>query len=258
MALSLHSLRLKNPGAPVFVILHGLLGSSRNWMSIGKGLQGDFDVHALDLRNHGSSPHSESMDWMEMVADLKTFLDRNGIGKIMLMGHSLGGKLAMRFACEYSHMVEKLVIVDIAAKTYPPHHEAEFLAMKSIHVDRLASRAEAEQFLESLVPNWAMRRFLLTNLVRDPIAGTFKWQINLEYLHSSLSCICRNPLRETDRYEGPVLLMRGGASNFIEDEDVREMIHYFPRLFEMVIPEVGHNVHAEDRRGFLEILNGWL
>ncbi len=258
MALSLHSLRFKNPDASALVILHGLLGSSRNWTMIGKALRNHFDVHALDLRNHGRSPHSEVMRWEAMVKDLKAYLDRNDIGKTILMGHSFGGKVAMRFACEYPRIVEKLIIVDIAAKAYPPYYDDEFRAMKRIVVGELFSRKEAEQLLEPFVPEWAMRQFLLTNLVCDETTDTFKWQVNLECLHTSLPYIRQNSLRETDRFDGPTLLVRGGKSNFINDEDVQEMVHWFSHLREVILSKAGHNVHIEDREGFLERLTGWL
>ena len=258
MALNLHSLRFENPGAPALVILHGLLGSSRNWSTIGKALQDRFDVHALDLRNHGASPHADSMRWTEMCADLQAYLELHEIGSCVLMGHSLGGKVAMRYACENPDMVARLVIVDIAAKAYPPYHDNEFRAMKRIPVAELANRKEAEELLEPMVEHWAMRQFLLTNLVRDEVAGAFKWQINLEGLHASLPIIRQNALLETDRYDNPVLLVRGANSSFIEDGDADDMHHWFSHLREEVVPSAGHNVHVENRKAFLELLDAWL
>ena len=258
MGLDLYSTRFENPDAPPLVILHGLLGSSRNWTTIGHALQDRFDVHALDLRNHGSSPHAESMRWAELVDDLSGYLRANQIGSCSLMGHSLGGKVGMRFSAEYPERVSQLVIVDIAAKAYPPYHDAEFRAMKSIAVGELGSRKEAEAALEPLVEDWAMRQFLLTNLVRDEATGGFRWQINLHALHAGLAHVRMNSLLDTDRYEGPVLLVRGGKSKFIDDGDAEEMLHWFPLLREVVVPNAGHNVHVEDRSGFLEVLSGWL
>lgn len=258
MVLNLNSLRFENPGAPVLVILHGLLGSSRNWTTIGRALQKRFDVHALDLRNHGGSPHAESMRWSELVGDLEAYLELHGIGEMRLMGHSLGGKVAMRFACEFPDVVNRLVIVDIAAKAYPPYHDAEFRAMKRIAVGELGSRKEAEALMEPLIESWAMRQFLLTNLVRDASTGAFKWQVNLEVLHASLPHIRHNSLLETDRYAGPVLLVRGGKSDFIEAGDAEAMWHWFSALREVVVPTAGHNVHVEDRKSFLEVVNAWL
>lgn len=258
MAVKLHSLRFENPGAPVLVILHGLLGFSRNWTTIGRALQDRFDVHALDLRNHGSSPHADAMRWAEMCDDLRAYLERHELTEIVLMGHSLGGKVAMRFACENMDLVERLIIVDIAAKPYPPYHDNEFRAMKRLAVGELANRKEAEELLEPMVPEWALRQFILTNLVRDDATGAFKWQVNLEALHASLPHIRQNSLLETDRYDQPVLLIRGANSNFIDDEDADEMRHWFPHVQEEIVPASGHNVHVENRKGFLEVLNEWL
>jgi pimeloyl-ACP methyl ester carboxylesterase len=258
MAIALHSLRFENTDRPALVILHGLLGSSRNWSTIGKVMQPRFDVHALDLRNHGGSPHAGSMRWAEMSADLQAYLDLYGIESAVLMGHSLGGKVAMRFSCENPETVAKLIIVDIAAKTYPPYHDNEFRAMKRIPAAELTSRKEAEELLEPMVPNWAMRQFLLTNLVRDDSVGGFKWQVNLETLHASLPHVRQNSLLETDRYHKPVLLVRGANSDFIDDNDADEMHHWFSHLREVIVPSAGHNVHVENRAGFLKVLDDWL
>ena len=127
------------------------------------------------------------MRWAEMSADLQAYFDRHKIESMILMGHSLGGKVAMRYACENPAVVKKLIIVDIAAKLYPPHHDNEFRAMKRIPTAELTSRKEAEELLEPMVPDWAMRQFLLTNLVRAEASGGFKWQVNLETLQASLT-----------------------------------------------------------------------
>jgi len=258
MAVSLYSLRFENPAAPALVILHGLLGASRNWTMIGKALQPCFDVHALDLRNHGRSPHADAMRWAELCDDLQTYLNEQGLNEIHLMGHSLGGKVAMRYACQNPEVVKKLVIVDIAAKPYPPYHDNEFRAMKRIPVAELGSRKEAEELLETMVPSWAMRQFLLTNLVHDESIGAYKWQANILALHASLPHIRQNSLLETDRYHGPVLLVRGANSDFIDDNDAEEMQHWFSHLREEIVPSAGHNVHVENRKGFLEVLDGFL
>jgi esterase len=198
------------------------------------------------------------MRWAEMSADLQAYLDLHAIDSVVLMGHSLGGKVAMRYACENPEVVDKLVIVDIAAKPYPPYHDNEFRAMKRIPTAGLVNRKEAEELLETRVPEWAMRQFLLTNLVRDEATGAYKWQINLETLHASLPHIRQNSLLETDRYDKPVLLVRGANSDFIDDNDAEEMHHWFSHLREEIVPSAGHNVHVENRKGFMEVLNDWL
>lgn len=258
MSIPLNALRFENAGAPALVLLHGLLGSSRNWTTIGRALQDKYDVHALDLRNHGNSAHAESMRWSELCADLDRYLETQGLNEIILMGHSLGGKIAMRYACQNPEIVKKLIIVDIAAKPYPPYHDNEFRAMKAIAVGELGSRKEAEAALEPMVSDWAMRQFLMTNLVRNEATGAFKWQANIEALHASLPHIRQNSLLETDRYHGPALLIRGAKSDFIEDGDADEMLHWFPHLREEIILGAGHNVHVEDRAAFLQVLRAWL
>lgn len=251
MALPLHALHLQNAGAPPMVILHGLLGSSRNWTTVGKRLQESFDVHLMDLRNHGGSPHADSMRWAELAGDVLAYLNGEGLDAPILLGHSLGGKVAMRLACDHPERVQRLVIADIAAKVYPPYHDAEFRAMRRIELEELGSRREAEQLLEPLVGDWAMRQFLLTNLIRDESTGGFRWAVNLEALHDSLPHIRQSPLNEGDCFNGPVLLMRGGRSGFIEDGDAETMRQWFPELREVVLPEAGHNLHFEDREGFI-------
>ena len=254
MPLTLNALRFANAGAPEVVILHGLLGASRNWVTVGRALARDFDVHVPDLRNHGESPHADSMRWSELLGDLEHYLDAHAIGRPVLVGHSLGGKIAMRYACERPDRVAKLVIVDIAAKAYPPYHDRKFRAMKRIPVAELGSRREADELLAETVEDWAMRQFLLTNLVRDRGSGAFRWQIALEALHASLPVIRQNSLEPHHRYPGAALLVRGETSDFVADGDAAEMRGWLPRLRESTVPGAGHNVHVENREGFLRAL----
>lgn len=240
------------------MILHGLLGASRNWLTVARSLSEEFDLHLLDLRNHGQSPHSESMHWPELCADLALYLKTVRVAPVILVGHSLGGKIAMRFACEKPQSVDRLAVVDIAAKDYLPFHDIEFRAMKSIELGELDNRKEAEAALEPLVRDWAMRQFLLTNLTRDQSTGAFRWQANIKALHLSLPHIRKNSLREEDRYAGPSLLIRGEQSAFLEDGDCESMRKWIPHLEEIKIPKAGHNVHVENRAGFLEALRAWL
>lgn len=256
MAVKLHSLRFENPGKPTLIILHGLLGASRNWTTIGKALKERFDVHALDLRNHGTSPHADTMRWSELIADLKLYLKLNKIEKTYLMGHSLGGKISMKFACEHPEVVKKLVIVDIATKSYPPYHDNEFRAMKRVPSGAVENRREAEELLKPMVSDWAMRQFLMTNLV----SGEFglKWQINLEVLHASLQVLRQDSLQSYQNYSGQSLLVLGGKSDFVKPADLPDMKEHFPHLKVVTLPKAGHNVHVEDRKGFLDALNKWL
>ena len=256
MPVKLHSLRFENPGAPALVILHGLLGSSRNWTTIGKALKGQLNVHALDLRNHGNSPHADTMRWSELVGDVSAYMEMHGLDNVILMGHSLGGKVAMKFACRYPDRVKKLVIADIAAKPYPPHYDTEFRAMKRILPGALENRREAEELLKPLVPDWAMRQFLMTNLVRGEFG--LQWKINLEVLHASLQVLRQNPLDKKDAYAGPTLLLSGERSNFVNEDDVVVMRDSFPNLSHVELSDAGHNVHVDERNAFLETINRFL
>lgn len=256
MPVKLHSLRFENPGAPALIILHGLLGASRNWTTIGKALQGRFDVHALDTRNHGSSPHASSMRWSELVADVLLYLDTHAIDDALLIGHSLGGKIAMKFACKYPKRTRMLIIVDIAAKAYPPYYDAEFRAMKRIPDGSMENRREAEELIKPLIPDWGMRQFIMTNLVRSEFG--LKWQINLEVLHASLPVLRQNSLDTKDFFERPTLVIVGGKSDFIKNGDIETMRTWFPEIEHTILSKAGHNVHMDDREGFLNVLNKWI
>jgi pimeloyl-ACP methyl ester carboxylesterase len=255
-AVKLNSLRFENPKAPALVIMHGLLGASRNWQTIGKALKDRFDIHILDLRNHGSSPHADSMRWSELTADLAAYLKAHDLKGVTLMGHSLGGKIGMKFACDHSALVKKLIIVDIAAKAYPPYHDNEFRAMKRVPAGALENRREAEELLKPLIPDWGMRQFIMTNLVKGEFG--LQWQCNLEVLHSSLQVLRQNSLSGSDIYQGPALLITGGKSNFIKDGDVKDMRQWLPQIKQINLLKAGHNVHVDDRSGFLDALNKWL
>jgi pimeloyl-ACP methyl ester carboxylesterase len=255
-AVKLNSLRFENPKAPALVILHGLLGASRNWQTIGKALKDRFDIHILDLRNHGASPHADTMRWPELTSDVSAYLRAHELKNVTLMGHSLGGKIAMKFACDHSAVVKKLVIVDIATKVYPPYHDAEFRAMKRVPSGALESRREAEEILKPLIPDWGMRQFIMTNLTKGEFG--LQWQCNLEVLHASLQILRQNSLSGSDCYEGPTLLITGAKSNFVKEDDVKEMREWFPQLKQVTLPKAGHNVHVDDRKGFLDALTKWL
>lgn len=240
------------------VILHGLLGASRNWVTIGKALAASYDVHLLDLRNHGASPHAGSMRWPELCADVVAYAEGAALGPLTLMGHSLGGKVAMRLACQAPELVKRLVIVDIAAKAYPPYHDTEFRAMKALSLAGLDSRKSADAALERSIPDWAMRQFLLTNLERNETTGAFRWQVNLEVLHAGLPHIRQSSLRDDDRFDGPALLIHGARSDFVEAGDVEAMRRWLPQMEAVSVEGAGHNVHVENRKGFLDALERWL
>lgn len=256
--VALHSTRSGADNAPPVVILHGLLGSTRNWTTIARKLGKDYAVHCLDLRNHGDSPHADSMRWSELVGDVMHYADAHGLERFAIVGHSLGGKVAMRLAVDHPQRVQSLVVVDIVQRNYPPFHAKAFGAMERLDLSGLSSRQEAERILQTDLPDWGFRQFILTNLGRDPQSQQFHWRVNLPVLASSLARMAQPSLSEGEVYDGPTLLLAGGKSDFVKPEDESIMQAFFPQLKVHWLPEVGHNVHVEDRDGFLAVVKPFL
>ncbi len=246
---------LGGAGKPPLVVLHGLLGSSRNWLTTGGDLAARYHVFALDLRNHGKSPHDAVMDYDAMMGDVLAWMDAQGLGKVALMGHSMGGKVAMLLACRHPERVERLVVVDIAPKDYLSHaHRAEFAAMNELRLETLQSRGEAELRFEARVGDWAMRKFLTTNLERDEAGGGWRWQINLQVITAALTEIEGNPLASEDKFDGPVLFVTGGKSRYVREEDFSVIAAHFPKARRVEIAGAGHNPHMETRGEFVAAL----
>lgn len=236
---------------PPLVLLHGLLGSSRNWQTAGTDLAAYFQVFAPDLRNHGRSPHADTMEYPEMMADVLGWLDAQGLARATLVGHSMGGKIAMLLACRYPERVQRLVVVDIAPRDYFwPGHRQSFAAMNELHLGDLRSRAEAEMRFEGRVPSWPLRKFLTTNLERTP-EGAWFWQINLPVVTAALPALEKNPLADGDHFTGPTLFLAGEKSNYIEPADHAAIRAHFPAAEIRTMADSGHNPHMEKRAEFV-------
>lgn len=242
--------RVGNPG---LVILHGLLGSSRNWMRIGKELVEYFNVFLVDMRNHGNSPHTQEMSYELMLEDLVEWVDRQPLEKFYLMGHSMGGKVAMAYACRYPERLKGLIVEDVSPVDYELRFQDEFRAMNELDLESLKTRAEADERLKEVLPDWEWRQFILTNLVRGE-DKKFKWQINLETLTKHLSGMMLNSLRDGDVYHGPTLFLRGTNSHYIKDEDYGVIHNHFPRSIIYKVPHAGHNVHVDNREEVIKAL----
>lgn len=243
---------LGGAGKPPLVVLHGLLGSSRNWQTTGGDLAEQYAVSALDLRNHGRSPHDSEMTYEAMARDVLAWMDAAGLGRASLMGHSMGGKVAMLIACRHPERVERLVVVDIAPRTYQSQaHRAEFTAMLELNLDTLQSRAEAELKFEARVSDWAMRKFLATNLERTA-DERWRWIVNLPVLATALPDLEGNPLGAQDQYAGPVRFITGGKSRYVRAEDHATIRNHFPTASIITIPDAGHNPHMETRAAFVD------
>jgi len=249
--VALHNRDLGGSGNPPFVILHGMLGSSRNWQTAGRDLAEKRKVYALDLRNHGLSPHADSMTYAEMAADVVAWLDARGIGIADLIGHSMGGKVAMLLACRSPTRVGRLAVVDIAPKDYYwPAHRDEFAAMNGLDLGAIKSRAAAEARMEERVQDWATRKFIASNLELTA-QGAWKWQFNLPVLTAALPELERNPLSPGDRFVGPSLFVAGGRSAYVKPGDHGAILGHFPAARIVTLPDSGHNPHIDARSAFV-------
>ncbi len=245
-------------GAVSTVILHGLLGSTRNWAAVAADLSEAIGAClALDLRNHGQSGHVDGMSFAEMAGDVEETLDAWGLERVLLIGHSLGGKVAMRFAVDYPDRVAGLVVADIAPRAYPPHFEGVIDLLRRLPVGEFSSRQAVDTALTEAVPDWGFRQFLLTNLGRKRDGGGFFWVPNLEAIHRHRAGLADNPLKAGDTFAGPTLFIRGGRSAFVRESDAGQIAGYFPNAEFRAIEDAGHNVHFETREEFVQEVSEW-
>lgn len=242
-------------GEPV-VILHGLFGTLDNWQTLARQLAERHTVFIVDQRNHGRSPHDPEMNYEVMAEDLRHFLESHWVYNASVIGHSMGGKTAMQFALHHPDMLSKLVVVDIAPRTYPPGHNQIFEALLSVDLARLSDREEAEALLLPRIPDEAIRRFLLKNLTRDR-DGNFAWKINLPVIYRHYADIL-GPVHGNDPFEGPSLFIRGERSDYVPDADIPRIRQLFPAAHVETVRDAGHWVHADAPANFLKLLTGFL
>ncbi|MGH9341259.1 MAG: alpha/beta fold hydrolase [Acidobacteriota bacterium] len=239
--------RIYGEGPPL-IILHGLLGSAENWHSISRHrLASRLRVFALDLRNHGKSPHHERFDYPAMVEDLLEFYARHDLDSACVLGHSMGGKAAMQLALSHTDRVDKLITVDIAPKSYPPEHLHILEALQSLDLERYNARQEVDSALAERIRSRTVRQFLLKNLVRGQ--GLFRWQMDLENISRNYDAL-RAGLPEDGVFLGPALFIRGERSNYVQEEDLDLIHRLFPNAELKTIPEAGHWVHADQPEEF--------
>lgn len=251
--LPLAARELGGSGSPI-VILHGLLGSSRNWQSAGVALAASgHRVIGLDLRNHGISPWDDDCSYTAMAEDVRAFLQSENFNSVHIVGHSMGGKVAMRLALTYPKLVGRLTVVDIAPRAYTDRVRVEFTAMNSIDLTKIKSRRDAENQLMDTVTDWGMRQFILTNLNSDE-NGVWKWTVNREGLTQSLQSILDFSINDNETFNGPTRFIRGGKSNYITDADTILIKKHFPAADWVMLPESGHNPHFDSRTGFVDVV----
>lgn len=261
MSISLHH-RITGEGQPL-LLLHGLFGSLENLGGVNQRLQDGWQIHGLDLRNHGRSPHTDTMDYPAMAADVVAYLDEQNIDRACLLGHSMGGKTAMQVALTYPERVERLIVADIAPVTYPPRHDAILEGMKGLDLSAVSTRTEADRALQAYVDIPEIRMFLLKNLVRVPEAEksenahSYRWRLNLPVIDAFYQNLVDAPQGEGP-FEGPVKFIKGADSAYIQTKHHDRIRTLFPAAVIEEIEGTGHWLHAEKPDEFARLCREFL
>lgn len=245
----MHS-RIEGEGKPL-VIIHGFLGMSDNWKSLGSLYAAEgFQVHMIDLRNHGKSFQSDVFNYSVMSNDLLEYCQHYNLTNVSIIGHSMGGKVAMLFATTYPQMVEKLIVADIGPKYYPQHHDDILAGLNAVDFSTKPDRAKVEEILYPFIPDFGTRQFLMKNLYWvEP--GQLAFRFNLPVFNAQIETI-GEALPIGNLFDKPTMFIRGGNSRYILDTDLPEIKKYFP-IFELAtVPNAGHWLHAENPKLFFE------
>lgn len=251
----LHS-RIEGTGKPL-VILHGFLGMSDNWKSLATqfATQG-FQVHAIDLRNHGKSFHSDDFNYEIMVADVVNYCNFHQLTAIDIIGHSMGGKVAMLLATTFPNLVSKLIVADIGPKYYPPHHQTILAGLNAIDFSKKPTRSQVEQELSNYIKDFGTRQFLLKSLYwKTPEQLAFRF--NLAVFITKIETI-GTALPFENIFLKPSLFLRGDKSDYILDDDFETIYHHFPNSKIETIKNAGHWLHAENPFDFFHLAHTFL
>ncbi|RLA49292.1 MAG: alpha/beta hydrolase [Gammaproteobacteria bacterium] len=254
MAVKLHFTR-SGTGPPV-VLLHGLFGAGGNLGALVGALQDSFEVYSVDLPNHGRSGWLERADLPAMMQCLRHWMDEQQLSCASFVGHSLGGKVAMQLALQYSSRVAALIVADIAPVVYPPHHDAVFTALDAVVAGQCTSRQQATELMAVHIAEQGVIQFLLMSLQRGA-GGIYCWRFNLEGIKAGYQAVRAAPLAE-HAYRGPVLFIKGGESNYILEEHREDILGLFPRAKVKTMPGCGHWLHAQQPRLFNSIVSRFL
>lgn len=261
--MKLYSRHLGN-GWPL-VIIHGLYGSSDNWLSVAKRLEQHFSIYLIDLRNHGRSPHSSDHSYEAMALDLKELLDDLHLHKPIILGHSMGGKAAMYFGAMFPERVKRLVVVDISPLGHTQslekqqivdEHRAILATLRQLPLETMSSHIEADRWLSHHIKEARLRGFLLKNLAKEN--GKLVWRLNLAAISYQLPNImegldAHNPMH-TNQRSFPILFIKGGKSEYISESDLDAIKLYYPEAQLVRVEEAGHWLHAEQPEQLIKLL----
>lgn len=245
----LHS-KIIGSGKPL-LILHGFLGMSDNWKTLGsKYAENGYEVHLIDQRNHGKSFHSNDFNYDFLSEDIKKYIQEHRIQKASIIGHSMGGKTAMQFACDNPEMTAKLIVADIAPKYYPPHHNTIINGLNALDFTAISSRGQADTELAEHITDFGTRQFLLKNLYWIE-KGKLGYRFNLNVLSNRMEEIGEN-ISNTTIYNGPTLFLKGDKSEYVTENDTSEIHRHFPIAKIETIANAGHWLHAENPSQFFK------
>lgn len=256
MTLTL-SYRSYGSGKPM-IILHGLLGASNNWGSIAKQFSNSHQVFIVDARNHGRSPHTDSMDYLSMAQDVVDFMDQQNLEKATLLGHSMGGKIAMTVALQNNQRVDKLIVADIAPVKYlHGKHDDLVEAMQQLDLSQVKKREDADARLKDVITDVGVRLFLLQNLAHEN--GAYRWRCNLHVIRESLDNMYDFPeIAPGTTFSKKTLFVGGANSDYILRQYYSRIFQLFPKNQILLLNDAGHWVHADQPEAFLKTVQQFL
>lgn len=242
--------RVLGEGQPLLII-HGLFGMSDNWQSLAKRYADYFEVHLIDQRNHGRSPHADEFSYLHLSNDLHQYIIDNQLNDVVIIGHSLGGKTAMQFAVSYPELLSKLIIVDISPRFYPIHHDKIIEGLKMLDFSILKSRSQADVILSEYIEECDVRQFLLKSMYWKE-KGQLDFRFNLKSISQNIANV-GEALDNEANCSIPTLFIKGGNSNYINDDDEDLIFKHFTGAEIQTVAEVGHWLHAEKPQEFFEM-----
>ena len=243
----LHS-KILGDGAP-FLILHGFLGMGDNWKTLGAAFAKKFEVHLIDQRNHGRSFHDDTFNYEAMVSDLYRYMEYHRLGKIYLLGHSMGGKTVMNFALKHPNCLSKLFVIDTSPRFYERHHDYILDALLKIDLKKINKRINVDLELSKTIKDVSLRNFLMKNLFwKEP--NVLEFRFNLQSLHLNIDEIGKE-ITYSDQFKKPTYFFKGENSDYIKDVDYKSILNLFPNSKLISISNSGHWLHADNSEEFL-------
>ncbi len=245
--------KVEGSGNPI-IILHGLFGSSKNWLTNAKKISDYGTIYLPDARNHGDSPHTETHDLQGMVDDLKELILAEGISKPTIIGHSMGGLVAGLFSIQNPDLIEKLIVIDIAPRSYEIHYKQEFDAL-NMDVSKYNSRQDIDQDMERILPDPFIRQFLQMNL--EKVEEGYRWKLNVKGIQNSRKAL-NFELSDNEKFQGKTMFILGEKSEYIREDDLAKIKMHFPNAKIEKVKDGDHYLHYKKQEEFLKVVTGFL